>query len=154
MKKICKTVYLENAVDENEAANLFWILKETIPWEEGIRSKKGFTRKAKSLSFDENFLIQELVINTLNKITKNSYLILGIYLNYYENGKMFTPNHSHQGSHQLVISLGGRRTLNVGKKSYPMKNGDAIIFGSSIHGVPKEDTEEERISIATFMTPL
>ena len=32
-----------------------------------------------------------------------------------------------------------------------MKNGDAIIFGSGVHGVPKELTSEGRISIAFFI---
>ena len=67
---------------------------------------------------------------------------------------MYTPNHSHKGSHQLVISLGGKRTLTIGKKKFPMKNGDAIIFGGSTHGIPKEpNAQEGRISIATFMIP-
>lgn len=35
-----------------------------------------------------------------------------------------------------------------------MKNGDAIIFGSSISGVPKMNTTKGRISIATFMIPV
>jgi hypothetical protein len=78
-----------------------------------------------------------------------------IYLNYYENGEIWTtdhPNHSHSGTHQLVISLGCPRTLQVTKKDYRMENGDAILFGSAIHGVPKEvNVKEERIGIATFM---
>jgi hypothetical protein len=75
-----------------------------------------------------------------------------IYLNYYENGEMWTPNHSHSGTHQLVISLGCPRTLQVTKKDYRMENGDAILFGSAIHGVPKEvNVKKGRISIATFM---
>ena len=35
-----------------------------------------------------------------------------------------------------------------------MDNGSAIIFGSSTHGVPKDNSKEGRISIATFMTPV
>lgn len=66
---------------------------------------------------------------------------------------MYTPNHSHRGTHQLVLSLGGERTLNVGKTEYVMRGGDAIIFGSSVHGVKKEPGAEPRISIATFMVP-
>ena len=35
---------------------------------------------------------------------------------------MWTPNHNHKGTHQLIISLGGTRTLNVAKKGFKMKN--------------------------------
>jgi hypothetical protein len=86
-------------------------------------------------------------------LTITVYLIQGIYLNYYENGDHHTPNHSHKGTHQLVISLGQTRTLNVGGKDYSMENGDAIIFGGSVHGVPKDNSVNGRISIATFMVP-
>jgi hypothetical protein len=34
-----------------------------------------------------------------------------------------------------------------------MDNGSSIIFGSSSHSVPKDNTVNGRISIATFMTP-
>lgn len=151
----CKTVYLENAVDENEALSLFTILKEGVEWEEGVRSKKGFTRKAFSLHPLDIPILLEVINNCLTSMTKTKYEIVGIYLNLYENGDMFTPNHKHAGTHQLVISLGAQRTLTIGKKSYPMKNGDAVLFGTSIHGVPKEPSiKEARISIATFMVPL
>jgi len=76
-----------------------------------------------------------------------------MYVNYYENGKMYTPMHTHKGTKQLVLSLGESRDLIIGKKTFTMKNGDAIIFGSSPHGVPVSDTKKGRISIATFMIP-
>lgn len=151
----CTTKYIEHAIENNEALNLFAILKDTIDWEDGIPSKKhGFTRKAKAISVNQYPLILQAVIDVLTKMGNTNYMISHIYLNYYENGDMFTPNHSHQGTHQLVISLGGQRKLNVAKKTYVMNNGDAILFGSSIHGVPKEEYAEPRISIATFMFPV
>jgi hypothetical protein len=40
----------------------------------------------------------------------------------------------------------------VGKKDYSMKSGDAILFGSSIHGIPQNpDIINGRISIAIFI---
>lgn len=155
IKKACKTVFLNQAINNEEALNLFTILRDIIEWEDGIPSRKhGFTRKAKPISIGDYPFIDDIITLVLNRITTQNYLINHIYLNYYEDGDMFTPNHSHPGTHQLVISLGGTRTLNVATKSYNMKNGDAIIFGSAIHGVPKEDTYEPRISIATFMYPI
>lgn len=95
----CKTVYLENAVDENEALSLFTILKEGVEWEEGVRSKKGFTRKAFSLHPLDIPILLEVINNCLTSMTKTKYEIVGIYLNLYENGDMFTPNHKHAGTH-------------------------------------------------------
>lgn len=157
-KKICKTVFLKNGVDSDKSWAYFYDLKENVEWEEGVRSKKGFTRKAKSLSFDETKgspYLFPIICAAISKLTKVEYTIDGIYLNYYETGEMWTPNHSHKGTHQLIISLGGTRTLNVGKRSFEMENGDIILFGSSVHGVPKQpDKKQGRISIATFMTPI
>lgn len=98
--------------------------------------------------------LDDLINITLSELTQTEYVIHGIYLNFYENGTHYSPNHSHKGTHQLVISLGETRTLKVANKDYVMDNGDAIIFGSSIHGVPKDNTVNGRISIATFMTPI
>ena len=67
---------------------------------------------------------------------------------------MWTPNHSHKGTHQLVISLGTSRTLQVGNKDYLMENGDVILFGSSMHGIKPDQSVNGRISIATFMVPV
>jgi hypothetical protein len=151
---ICRTVYAESVLDEEFANRVFNYLKKNIEWEDGVRSRSGFTRKAKPLQLGQISLVDDAIQTCLLNLTQNKYHIAGIYLNYYQNGSMFTPNHSHPGTHQLVISLGATRTLNVAKKSYKMNNGDAIIFGSATHGVPKEDAAGERISIATFMYPI
>ena len=155
-KKVCKTVFLKNSVESNEALSIYSILEETIRWEYGIKTKKsGFTRKAKSIDPKGHPLLMNLVNTCIDKMTDTKYMILGIYLNYYKDGTMYTPNHAHKGTDQLAISLGATRILNVGKKSYNMENGDAILFGGSTHGVPKDTTVlGGRISIATFMVPL
>jgi alkylated DNA repair dioxygenase AlkB len=83
------------------------------------------------------------------------YLVYGIYLNYYKNGDMYTPNHTHLKTHQLVISLGASRTFTIGKKTMTLNSGDAVLFGSAVHGVPKDSSVVDgRISIATFMSPI
>lgn len=151
----CETNFHKNILDQDRAYVLYYMLKDGIVWEEGIRSKKGFTRKAKALNKNDIIEVDNIIAEVLQKMTKTKYNIIGIYLNYYEDGNMWTPNHSHPGTHQLVISLGATRTLNIAKKNYIMENGDAIIFGSSIHGIPKDESiKEGRISIATFMTPM
>ena len=150
-----KTKFLQGCIDEDEASSLFLMLRDDIQWEDGVATKRsGFTRRAKEITPTQYPLLSELVLRCLDALAvEKRYIILGIYLNYYEDGEMHTPNHSHRGTHQLVISLGGARTLNVGKTDHVMRGGDAIIFGSSVHGVKKEPGAEPRISIATFMVP-
>ena len=116
-----------------------------------MRSKKGFTRKAAPLRFGDVEEVDLAIVKALSQLTDKSYTIRFIYLNYYENGKMWCPNHTHAGTHQLVISLGCDRILQVNKKEFPMSNGDAILFGSAVHGVPPDESVRGRISIATFM---
>ncbi len=148
-----KTKYIDNVIESDTATSIFEFLKDTITWEEGIRSKKGFTRLAKSINLEEYPELLNIVKNVLFSFdNKNKYILCGTYLNYYKNGEMWTPNHSHPKMHQLVISLGDIRTLIVGKKEYKMANGSAIMFGSSVHGVPKDLTRGQgRISIAVFL---
>ncbi len=43
----CKTLFKESIIPAEVADQLFDYLKDNIEWEEGVRSKKGFTRKAK-----------------------------------------------------------------------------------------------------------
>lgn len=150
--KSCKTTFKKGVLDKNFATSLYNLLENGIEWDEGVRSRKGFTRKAKALHLGMIPVIDEAIAIALSSLTNISYEVEFIYLNYYENGEMWTPNHSHSGTHQMVISLGCSRTLQVTKKDYVMENGDVILFGSAIHGIPKEpNVKEGRISIATFM---
>ena len=158
-RRICRTKFIEGGLDGSIATYLFKRLKDGVVWHEGIRSRRSpgsITRKAFLVSIGDELYFELLpyVSSCLEKLTDVKYVIEGIYINYYETGNMYTPNHSHKGTHQLVISLGGTRTLMINKKAFPMKNGDIILFGSSTHGVPKEDAAEPRISIATFMKPV
>lgn len=151
----CKTVFKENVFDDTVSQYLYNKLCDEVKWVDGVRSRNGFTRKAYPVDHDSE-LFQDLlqyIETALLSLTETNYIILGIYLNYYQDGKMYTPNHSHKGTRQMVISLGESRTLMVGKKEYNTTNGSVIIFGSSVHGVPKSDTKNGRISIATFMVP-
>jgi len=149
----CVTTFKQNVIDGSVSNWFYEYLKHNIQWEDGVRSKNGFTRKAKSIEPGTIPELDQIVSLALSKLTKQNYLILGLYINYYENGIMYTPAHSHPKTHQLVISFGATRSLVVGKKTYQMDNGSAIIFGSSTHSVPKSDIKEGRISIATFMIP-
>jgi hypothetical protein len=142
----CKTLIQKNALVFEEANSLYAELVK-LPWKDAVRSRNGFTRLAHQLDLESKQ--GEKILGIIKDV-----LVLGVYINYYRDGNMYTPQHSHKGTHQLVISLGVPRTLLVGKKSIKMENGDAVLFGSSTHGVPKEVSNGGRISIATFMAPL
>lgn len=150
----CKTTYAEGIVDASVADFTYRHLADNIQWEEGIRSRKGFTRLAKALGPGDDEMVDQLIAAALEELAQYTYTMRGIYLNYYKNGEMWTPNHTHPGTHQLVISIGEPRTLTIAKKDYLMQNGSAAIFGSATHGVPKSDTKEGRISIAVFLEPV
>lgn len=150
----CYTTYKSGILQDAEATVLYQYLVENVKWEQGIRSRKGFTRLAKALGPGDEILVDEALAMALSVLGKHEYNLTGIYLNYYKTGDMWTPNHTHPGTHQLVISLGAKRTLQVAKKEYQMENGSAIIFGSATHGVPKCDCDEGRISIAAFLEPV
>jgi hypothetical protein len=151
---VCRTQYFPKVVADEVATALYNKLRDELPWQAGVPSRSGFTRKACALARDDPYfdICMEYLTPILQKLNI-PYSILGIYVNFYENGQMYTPMHSHKGTHQLVLSLGATRDLVVGKKTYPQHNGDAIIFGSSSHGVPQSAQTDGRISIATFMVP-
>ena len=134
---VCRTNYKNSAITMDVADFLYGYLMENRMVLGHVRVLRG-----KHVLFTE---LVPYISCCLGKLTKKKYAVLGLYVNYYEDGKMYTPN---QGT---LLSLGCDRVLVVGKKEYNMKNGDAIIFGSSVHGVPKSETKEGRISIATFM---
>lgn len=119
----------------------------------GIKTRfGGFTRKAIAINeTDEIFYeITDFIYPLLTNYKVGN--LIGYYINYYENGECYTPQHIHKDTNQLVVSLGDTRTLNVEGKNYKMSHGDVIIFGNQKHGVPKEKNNKERgrISIATF----
>lgn len=155
------TKHFKQVIPNNVALSAFEFLRDNVDWIQGIRSRTGPTRLAKPLDpTDLDDPVTCVVMNLIETaVTKaeilGNFRINGVYLNYYQDGKMWTPNHSHPKSCQIIISLGATRTLEIGKKKYPQKNGDLTIFGSSVHGVPKEpEILGGRISIATFMTNL
>ena len=156
MTERVKTCYEENILSEDEALALYLTLRDSIDWTEGIRSRKGFTRMAfgiepESLMGEYRYLL-EPIVRAGTRLGLKVLTIGNVYLNYYRDGNDYTPNHSHTDSKQLVISLGTARNLVVGKKRIKMTNGSGILFGSAVHGVPKDESVKEgRISIAVFL---
>jgi hypothetical protein len=151
-----KTQHIQRVLTEEAATELYNILKESLPWRDGIPSRRhGFTRRACALNPEHLPLeVLQAIQSAAHALNKNNVLIHGVYVNYYENGTHWTPNHSHPGSVQWIISLGATRTFTIGKKSFAMANGDVAIFGGAIHGIPREPhVVGGRISIAVFTEP-
>lgn len=156
------TIYLPAVLPEDVATYYYQALRDTISWDDGIFSKryKGPTRKAHQYTSQSpaRELLEELaqilspiIMKELNDQPYQTLDVLGCYLNYYVNGEMFTPSHTHPGQHQIILSLGATRTLNISNRKYALQNGDLIVFGSQSHGVPKEpEVQDGRISIAIF----
>jgi len=150
-----KTLYIPVIIQPEEATACYEYLAQNIRWEEGIRSRFGFTRFGKALLPGDNPVVDNLVNVVIDELKKTNEIcnLRYIYLNWYQNGTHYTPSHSHPKMKQFVISLGATRTLVIGTKEYKLENGDVILFGSSTHYVPKEpNVKEGRISIATFMS--
>lgn len=146
------TKHYPKLIDSDRSIAMYEYLKDNIDWVDGVKSKNGFTRKAYPISLGEDEAIDSIIRDTVKLLGMTEVGVHGIYLNYYRDGNDYTPNHSHPGMKQIVISLGTTRTLTMGTKSYPMSNGDVIIFGSATHGVPKDpNCNEGRIAIALFL---
>ena len=152
MSKIVKTKFFEKAIK----SDYYDFLKNNIQWQEGIYSykKKTMTRLAYNYGFNSLIdpYILQIVNDTLKIIEIANCTILGIYLNYYRNGFDFCPKHSHPKTVQVVISFGCERVFKISNKEYIVKNGDVVIFGSSVHEIVQdENIKDGRISIAVFL---
>jgi len=150
--------HLKRYIEEDKSLLLYNYLKNNITWGEGIRSKKGHTRSAIAFTLDELLTIvddfPEVVAKISEVIEKYSVRKVcdGVYLNYYKDGNDWTPNHTHPGTTQIVISLGATRKFIYGKKEIDSCNGDVLVFGATVHGVPKQlYSNGGRISIALFL---
>lgn len=167
------TKYHKEFIDPDYAWSLYYALEEGLPWDDGVRTRSGkFTRSAWGIlvtKVDDKvaFVIDPeadrdlvgaligLVTKVLDDLSVDINRLGEIYVNYYKDGTHYAPNHSHQKSDQVIISLGATRTLTIANKSYKMGNGDVAIFGSAMHGVPEErEVKEGRISIALFLDKL
>lgn len=153
-----KFYHLKENIDSATCNRLYEFLKDNVKWGEGIMSKGRHTRSASSYDLDEfiDFICDDFpdVIEKVSQVIdqySERKICAGLYLNYYKDGNDWTPNHTHPGTTQIVISLGTTRTFQYGKKDISSQNGDILIFGSGIHGVPKEpEITTGRISIALF----
>jgi hypothetical protein len=148
--------HFPNLFTGREAHDLYRYLQKTIQWDKCLNSEraKKEIHLVKLLSLDEDERVEWAVREALKRMNLSDYIIYGVSVNYYRDGADYTPSHKHDDLTQLIISLNeidGDRSLKIGKKDYRLNNGDVIIFGCSMHGIPKEENRCGRISISTFM---
>ena len=82
--KWCKTIFKKNIIDHNTSTNLYNYLATNIQWEDGIKSIKGYTRKAKPLNIGDIPEVDIVITTALSLLTNVQYVINGIYLNFYQ----------------------------------------------------------------------
>ncbi len=146
-----KTQHFKNLIPDDQAWCLYYTLKDQLPWADGIKGRKAVHYSMGMLPELDDLILNCIKQTCLQK-EGDQATILGVYINYYRDGNDHTPNHVHKLQKQLIISLGETRTLMISNKDYKMGNGDVAIFGSSIHGIPKEPLiTNGRISIAVFL---
>jgi hypothetical protein len=147
-KMVVRTIHVKKLLSDEEEKKYYDHFATKTRWESGIKTRTGeSTRQGAEVDIED---YPELLVRVC-KTFENKYVFFGGYLNWYKDGTCWTPNHSHKGTVQIVLSFGATRTLMIGKKACKMEGGDAILFGSSIHGVPKEpDCKDGRISLAFF----
>ena len=151
------TLYKTDIIKEKDSKELYKFLKHNVDWGEGIKAKGRFHTRKQCVITENDTIIMKWIKPVITKAIKaltDEYTykdLQFIYLNYYKDGNDYTPAHSHKDSNQIVISLGAVRTLKIGNKEIEMENGSAVIFGTSVHSVPKEENVKRgRISIALF----
>lgn len=149
-----RTQHYSKLLDEQETKNFMIWSAQNLVFTEGPKSRKqGSTRLATAIMPGEYEEVDELVGKVLSLLPdyKDGRELRSMYLNLYRDGEDFTPNHSHPKQRQIIISFGATRTLLVGKKEYKVEDGDVVVFGGSVHGVPKErQIKEARFSLALF----
>jgi hypothetical protein len=71
--KSCKTTFKKQVLNQDFATSLYNLLENTIEWDEGVRSRKGFTRKAKALRLGMIPEVDEAIAIALSSLTNTSY---------------------------------------------------------------------------------
>lgn len=151
--------HIEKGLTDEQSAQWFDICVQ-LPYHQGIKSRRyGPTRLACALSIlkdalsaEHNFFSREL--QELADKYLPGHKVSGIYINFYRDGKMFTPMHRHTNTVQMVVSLGASRTFKINTRTMLVKDSDIVIFGSQPHGILREpECETSRFSVACFLTP-
>lgn len=136
-----------------------------LKWGEGVKTRYGgHTRKAVSYKIGSDQMVDILLTEILDKTreyilaisasTMTTLTLGGVYINFYETGADYCPEHSHANGVQAVASFGTERKFKYGSTSLMVKDGDIVIFGSGKHTVPKCSNPQGRIGFALLFYPI
>lgn len=152
-------MFIEGCIDEEVSNSMLTYFINNIDWGEGIKTRYGnFTRYQAHInecSEDITDSILELIRQCFNEqgIDLNTIDIVSIYLNYYRDGNDYCPKHRHEGTNQMLLTLGSSRNLYIDNTKFTLSNGSVIFFGNEYHEVKKEKRcGGPRISIVVFYT--
>lgn len=147
---------IRNYLNLYQSRNIYGILKENVPWNEGVKTRNGSISRMQCHVSECDLKIQEflndLMVKTLKLHVKDKTTIVSIYLNYYRDNSDYCPKHRHTDTKQMILSLGCTRKINIDGLDYTINSGDLIFFDDEVHSIPKSKIlkEEGRISIAVF----
>jgi alkylated DNA repair dioxygenase AlkB len=156
--------YHPNCLPDDYCKTLYEDLTKSIPWRK-MTWGRGRELPRMIFHYDNN----HSEINKLIKLIEDTFVceVSGVFMNYYRDGKDYTPEHrdEYDGDDVYTLSLGASRKFyfistqenTKGEKlNYTLNNGDLIYFGANInrnykHSLPKQvSVKEGRISIVFF----
>jgi len=136
-------------------------LRDELSWQE-VKWGTGKTlpRLVYRSEMDEPVLVELVELVQVNLEKK----VMGVWCNYYRNGKDYTPYHqdSYNQGVTVTLSFGATRKcyfkhkVTGQRKDFSLKDGDLFIFSDKInrlykHTIPKEmKVKDGRISIVFF----
>lgn len=152
---------LFQTLNYDESIYLRNFLIDNVQWGDGIKTRYGNFTRYQSHLVSCCDVVQHEVIKALEKglsqvcLSFDTIEVEGIYLNYYRDGKDYCPNHKHNDSKQMILSLGAVRKLNIRinekMEHFQLQSGSVLFFGDQEHGMTSQQSiNESRISVVLF----
>eukprot|EP00928_Gymnodinium_smaydae_P063260 TRINITY_DN46901_c0_g1_i1.p1 TRINITY_DN46901_c0_g1~~TRINITY_DN46901_c0_g1_i1.p1 ORF type:complete len:649 (-),score=41.72 TRINITY_DN46901_c0_g1_i1:166-2019(-) len=149
--------------------SLFDTLLREVPWRRGKVMTRDTTTGELVLRFDRTgstIAASRLVadcprgIDALDRLLQRAFSKANIrdpqarvVLNLYTDGEQQLNSHRHD-FWTCLISLGAPRVLLVDNRPLVMEDGDMVVFGTQMHGVPRmTNVSQGRISLVIFFYP-
>eukprot|EP00927_Polykrikos_kofoidii_P064930 TRINITY_DN60737_c0_g1_i1.p1 TRINITY_DN60737_c0_g1~~TRINITY_DN60737_c0_g1_i1.p1 ORF type:complete len:830 (+),score=130.82 TRINITY_DN60737_c0_g1_i1:77-2491(+) len=156
----------KNMVQDN---SLFGVLDRAVPWRRGKVMTRDVLTGELVLRFDAHgntIPASRLVSDCPKGIDPLDALLRKVFsqanirdpqarvvLNMYTDGTKQLNSHRHD-YWTCLVSLGASRVLLVDNRPFIMEDGDMIVFGTQLHGVPPmPEVVDGRISLVVFFYP-
>src|SRR5579872_2316870 len=100
MSQRISTKHYAGIVDSQTAIEVYNYLRDNIEWEDGSRSKKGYTRKIRLISLGDDSIVDTVIENVMIRLCIDKSKIKSLYLDYYRNSNDWCPNRTHKNTKQ------------------------------------------------------